>query len=42
MEEFFVQGLFLFIAEAVAAHVDNKIAPVSRLAGKTFRLGEQL
>jgi flavin reductase (DIM6/NTAB) family NADH-FMN oxidoreductase RutF len=37
-----VDGLFLFIGEALAAHVDDQIAPVGRLAGKTFRLGEPI
>ena len=34
--------LFLFIGEALAAHVDDQIAPVARLAGKTFRLGNPI
>ena len=37
-----LEGLFLFIGEALAAHIDDQIAPVSRLAGKTFRLGETI
>ena len=40
--EFSVEGLFLFVGEALAAHIDDKIAPVARLAGKTYRLGEAL
>ena len=42
LQEFFVEGLFLFVGEALAAHIDDQVAPVGRLAGKTFRLGEQL
>lgn len=42
VQEFSVDGLFLFIGEALAAHVDDQVPPVGRLAGKTFRLGEQL
>jgi len=34
--------LFLFVGEALAAHIDDKVAPVGRLAGKTFRLGEPI
>lgn len=34
--------LFLFIGEALAAHADDQIAPVARLAGKTFRLGNPI
>ena len=42
VNEFTVDGLFLFVGEALAAHVDNQIAPVGRLAGKTFRLGDPI
>jgi flavin reductase (DIM6/NTAB) family NADH-FMN oxidoreductase RutF len=42
VREVSVDGLFLFVGEALAAHVDDKIAPVSRLAGKTFRHGEPI
>lgn len=42
VREVSVNGLFLFVGEALAAHLDDKIAPVGRLAGKTFRLGEPL
>jgi flavin reductase (DIM6/NTAB) family NADH-FMN oxidoreductase RutF len=38
VQEFYVDGLFLFIGEALAAHIDDQVAPVGRLAGKTFRL----
>jgi hypothetical protein len=33
-----VEGLYLFVGQAVGAHVDDQVAPVARLAGKTFRL----
>ena len=42
IQETFVDGLFLFIGQALTAHIDDQVAPVGRLAGKTFRLGEQL
>ena len=42
VNEFFVEGLHLFVGEALVAHVDNQLAPVGRLAGKTFRLGEPI
>jgi flavin reductase (DIM6/NTAB) family NADH-FMN oxidoreductase RutF len=42
VREVSVDGLFLFVGEALAAHFDDKIAPVGRLAGKTFRLGAQI
>src|ERR1044072_2223573 len=38
VHEFIIQGLFLFVGEALASYVDDDIAPVARLAGKTFRL----
>ena len=33
-----VEGLIIYVGRAVAAHVNNEIAPIGRLAGKTFRL----
>ena len=42
VREFSVEGLFLFVGEALASYVDDKIAPVGRLAGKTYRLGETI
>jgi flavin reductase (DIM6/NTAB) family NADH-FMN oxidoreductase RutF len=42
VNEFAVDGLSLFVGEALVAHVDNQIAPVGRLAGKTFRLGDPI
>ena len=42
VNEFLVEGLHLFVGEALVAHVDNQLAPVGRLAGKTFRLGEPI
>ena len=38
VKEFALDGLFLFVGEAVASYVDDQAAPVGRLAGKTFRL----
>ena len=42
VREVSLDGLFLFIGEALAAHLDENIKPVGRLAGKTFRLGEPI
>ena len=38
VSEFAVDGLFLFVGQALAAYVDDQAPPVGRLAGKTFRL----
>jgi flavin reductase (DIM6/NTAB) family NADH-FMN oxidoreductase RutF len=38
VHEFTVKGLFLFVGEALASYVDDQVAPVARLAGKTFQL----
>jgi flavin reductase (DIM6/NTAB) family NADH-FMN oxidoreductase RutF len=38
VNEFSVDGLFLFVGEAIASYVDDQVPPVGRLAGKTFRL----
>jgi flavin reductase (DIM6/NTAB) family NADH-FMN oxidoreductase RutF len=38
VHEFTVKGLFLFVGEALAAHVDQEVPPVARLIGKTFKL----
>ena len=40
VNDFFYEGLHLFVGQALAAHVDNQAAPVGRLAGKTYRLGK--
>ena len=42
VHEFTVEGLFLFVGEALVAHVDNHVAPIGRLAGKSFRLGSPI
>lgn len=42
VREISVDGLFLFVGKALAAHIDDKIAPVGRLEGKTYRLGEAI
>jgi len=33
-----VEGLYLFVGQALASYIDDQVAPVARLAGKTFRL----
>jgi flavin reductase (DIM6/NTAB) family NADH-FMN oxidoreductase RutF len=33
-----VEGLYLFVGQALAAHLDDQVPPVARLAGKTFHL----
>jgi flavin reductase (DIM6/NTAB) family NADH-FMN oxidoreductase RutF len=33
-----LDGLYLFVGQALASYVDDQVAPVGRLAGKTFRL----
>jgi flavin reductase (DIM6/NTAB) family NADH-FMN oxidoreductase RutF len=38
VREVALDGLFLFVGEAVASYVDDQAPPVGRLAGKTFRL----
>jgi flavin reductase (DIM6/NTAB) family NADH-FMN oxidoreductase RutF len=38
VNEMEVEGLYLFVGQALAAHLDNQVPPVARLAGKTFRL----
>ncbi|MGN6733336.1 MAG: flavin reductase family protein [Candidatus Binatia bacterium] len=42
VSEFFTEGLHLFVGEALAAHVDQQLPPVGRLAGKTYRLGKPI
>ena len=38
INEMKVQGLYLFVGQALASYCDNETPPVGRLAGKTFRL----
>jgi flavin reductase (DIM6/NTAB) family NADH-FMN oxidoreductase RutF len=38
LKEVALDGLFLFVGEALASYVDDQVPPVGRLAGKTFRL----
>lgn len=33
-----LDGLYLFVGEALASYIDDQVKPVGRLAGKTFRL----
>ena len=42
VHEFIVEGLFLFVGEALVSHVDNQVAPIGRLSGKSFRLGSPI
>jgi flavin reductase (DIM6/NTAB) family NADH-FMN oxidoreductase RutF len=42
VKEFAVDELILFVGEALVVHVDHQVAPVGRLAGKTFRLGNPI
>ena len=42
VHEFTVEGLFLFVGQALVAHVDNQVAPIGRLAGKSFHLGSPI
>ena len=38
VNEMEVEGLYLFVGQALAAHLDDQVPPVARLAGKTFHL----
>ena len=38
VNEMALDGLYLFVGQALASYVDNETPPVGRLAGKTFRL----
>ena len=38
LNEMEVEGLYLFVGQALAAHLDDQVPPVARLAGKTFHL----
>ncbi|HEY7217102.1 MAG TPA: flavin reductase family protein [Candidatus Binatia bacterium] len=42
VNEFFVEGLYLFVGEALAAHRDDHLAPICRLAGKSYRLSDPI
>jgi flavin reductase (DIM6/NTAB) family NADH-FMN oxidoreductase RutF len=33
-----LEGLYLFVGQALASYIDDQVQPVARLAGKTFRL----
>jgi flavin reductase (DIM6/NTAB) family NADH-FMN oxidoreductase RutF len=37
-KELELPGLYLFVGRALAAHQDDQLKPVTRLAGKTFRM----
>ena len=38
VNEMALDGLYLFVGQALASYIDDQVAPVARLAGKTFRL----
>ena len=38
VNEMALDGLYLFVGRALASYIDDQVAPVGRLAGKTFRL----
>jgi flavin reductase (DIM6/NTAB) family NADH-FMN oxidoreductase RutF len=38
IKEMEVEGLYLFVGQAVAAHVDDQVPPIARLVGKSWRL----
>lgn len=38
VKEMEVEGLYLFVGQAVAAHVDDQVPPIARLVGKSWRL----
>jgi flavin reductase (DIM6/NTAB) family NADH-FMN oxidoreductase RutF len=33
-----LEGLYLYVGQALASYIDDQVQPVGRLAGKTFRL----
>ena len=38
VKEMEVEGLYLFVGQADAAHVDEQVPPIARLVGKSWRL----
>jgi flavin reductase (DIM6/NTAB) family NADH-FMN oxidoreductase RutF len=38
VNEMEVEGLYLFVGQALAAHVDDQVPPIARLVGKSWRL----
>jgi flavin reductase (DIM6/NTAB) family NADH-FMN oxidoreductase RutF len=38
VREMEVEGLYLFVGQAVAAHLDEQVPPIARLVGKSWRL----
>jgi flavin reductase (DIM6/NTAB) family NADH-FMN oxidoreductase RutF len=38
INEMALEGLYLFVGQALASYADDRVPPVGRLAGKTFRL----
>ena len=37
-----LEGLYLFVGQALASYINDQVQPVGRLAGKTFRLNEPI
>ena len=37
-----LDGLYLFVGQALASYIDDQVQPVGRLAGKTFRLDQPI
>src|SRR4029077_1105449 len=42
VKEMLVDGLYLFVGQALASYVDNQIPPIGRLQGKSFRLEQPI
>ena len=38
VKEMEVESLYLFVGQAVAAHIDDQVPPIARLVGKSWRL----
>lgn len=42
VNDFLHEDLHLFVGEALVAHVDSEVAPIGRLAGKSFHLDKPI
>ena len=42
VNEMLVDGLYLFVGQALASYIDNQIPPIGRLQGKSFRLEQPI
>ena len=40
INEMMVEGLYLFVGQAIAAHIDDEVSPIGRLQGKSYRLDQ--